>query len=195
MSDPSYPLIQELSVAIKRQRYSCYTVNTILVERFRYPYLEHSLRPWPNVSLGRCIGKSNILHLANLRRAAALRMRSVYIPLVAVIHVDKVPPREKQYYCRNELNNEVFLKPKVTNSMAHASAFDSQKHRGAASADARHSNIFRPHPRDQEIQIRLASKNNVGYTSPSLKRSLACMWHSAGGSRMMTGYLQTCGFA
>ena len=88
MSDPSYPLMHELSVAMKRQRYSCYTVNTILAEHFRHPYLEHSLRPWPDISLGRCIGKSNILHLANLRRAAALRMRSVHIPLVAVIHVD-----------------------------------------------------------------------------------------------------------
>jgi hypothetical protein len=86
MSDPSYPLMQEFSVAMKRQRYSCCIVNNILTERVS-PYLEHSLCPWPNISLGRCIGKSNILHLANLCRATTLRMRSIYIPLVAVIHI------------------------------------------------------------------------------------------------------------
>lgn len=130
----------------------------MLAERFCYPYLEHSLCPWPNISLGRCISKSNVLHLANLRRAAALGMRSVHIPLVAVIHVDTVPPREKQYYCWNELNNEVVLKPKVTDSMAHASAFDRQKHRGAASADARYSNIFRRPSTRPRNPDRLASK-------------------------------------
>jgi hypothetical protein len=94
MSDPSYPLIQELSVAMKRQRYSYHTVNMLHVKRFCYSYLEHGLCPWPNISLGRCIGKSNILHLANLRRAAALRMGSVHVPFVAVIHADQFPPPE-----------------------------------------------------------------------------------------------------
>jgi hypothetical protein len=94
MSDPSYPLIQELSVAMKRQRYSYHTVNILCVKRFCHPYLEHGLCPWPNISLGRCIGKSYILHLANLRRAAALCMGSVYVPFVAVIHADQFPPLE-----------------------------------------------------------------------------------------------------
>lgn len=62
-----------------------------MVEGIRY--LEHSLCPWLHIRLCRRIGKSNILHLAYLRRGAraVCRVRSVhatsFMSVLVVVHL------------------------------------------------------------------------------------------------------------